>query len=186
MLFLARNLTARSSFWDSDLSQNKSLRTLEVVARTIVSRYGDHTPNLAISTFLKTTLSTITSPVFSEVVVSYRDYDFAGVEFSPHLGSGILRNSKPAGRAKEASWHRGLFKMFRKMYTVRNFRLVLCADVWDYVGEYTVGMLKCAVAAEKAAERLDYLPSEPLVICSPRGSPEGGWDIGTPDCFVDW
>ena len=186
MLLLAKDLTTRSSFRNLDLSRNKSLRTLEVVARTIVSRYGYHIPNLAISIFLRTTLSTITSPAFFEVVVFYRDYDFAGVKFSPHLGPSIFGNGKPAGRASEASWHRGLFEMFRNMCMMRNFRLVLCADVWDYVGEHAVGILKRAVATEKAAERLDYLPSEPLVICSPRGSPEGGWDIGTLDCFADW
>ena len=76
----------------------------------------------------------------------------------------------PAGRAAEASWHRSLFEVFREMYAARHFQLVLCADVWGRVKEYTVGVLECAVAVEKAAKRLDYLPSEPLVIHNPRGS----------------
>jgi len=49
---------------------------------------------------------------------------------------------------------------------------VLCADVWDSLGEYTVGVLRQAVSVEKEAKRLDYLPFEPLVIHNPRGSPE--------------
>ena len=81
-------------------------------------------------------------------------------------------DSTPAKREREASWHRRLFEVFREMYTVREFRLVLCADVWDRLKEFTMERLKRAVAVEKAAKRLDYLPSEPLVICSPRGNPE--------------
>ena len=65
-----------------------------------------------------------------------------------------------AESADEASWHRNLFKVFHEMYAVRGFQLVLCADVWDCVGKYTKGVLKEAVAAEKAAWRLDYLSSE--------------------------
>ena len=66
----------------------------------------------------------------------------------------------PAERADEASWHRNLFKVFHEMYAVRGFQLVLCADVWDRVGEYTKGVLKEAVAVERAAKRLDYLSPE--------------------------
>ena len=71
-------------------------------------------------------------------------------------------------RRIEALWHRGLFKVFHEMHAVRDFRLVLCADVWDRVGEYTVGVLKQAVAAERAAKRLDYLPLEPLAVYVPQ------------------
>ena len=172
MQFPANNLTAESSLRDFDLSRNKSLRTLELTAKTTVSRYESHAPNPAISTFLSTILSTITSPVFFEVHVTYFDYDFTGVEFRPHLAPNVYMDSTPAKRERETSWHRRLFEVFCEMYTVREFRLVLCADVWDRLKEYTVERLKRAVAAEKAAKRLDYLPSEPLVICSPRGNPE--------------
>ena len=71
-------------------------------------------------------------------------------------------------RRMEALWHRGLFKVFCKMHAVRDFRLVLCANVWDPLGEYTVGVLKQAVTAERAAKRLDYLPLEPLAVYVPQ------------------
>ena len=58
------------------------------------------------------------------------------------------------------------------MHRLRDFRLVLCAEVWDCVGEYTMRVLRRAVAAEKTGKRLKYFSSEPLVIYSPRGSPE--------------
>ena len=59
--------------------------------------------------------------------------------------------------------------MFWMMHTVRDFRLVLCADVWDAVEETSVGMLKKAVAAEKATGGFHDL-SEPVVVYNPRGS----------------
>ena len=49
--------------------------------------------------------------------------------------------------------------------TVRDFRLVLCADVWDAVEETSVGMLKKAVAAEKATRGFTFNDlSEPMVV----------------------
>ena len=65
------------------------------------------------------------------------------------------------------------------MHAVRDFRLVLCANVWDRLGEYTVGVLKEAVMAERAAKRLDYLPLEPLVVYIPRGRPEPYYVLGS-------
>ena len=56
------------------------------------------------------------------------------------------------------------------MYLVRDFQLVLRVEVHDQVGEYMIGVLKQAIAVEVAAKRLDYLPSEPLVVYSPRGT----------------
>ena len=85
----------------------------------------------------------------------------------------------PYERRMEALWHRGLFRVFREMHAVRDFRLVLCANVWDPLGEYTVGVLKQAVTAERAAKRLDYLSLEPLVVYVPRGRPETYNLLGT-------
>jgi len=161
---------ARPPLPDFDLSGNKSLRTLEVRARSIVSRYGSCTPSASISSFLRTVLSTITSLEFSEVVVIYRDTDFCGVAQHSRAPD-IYRNMTPGQRAKEALRHRELFGVLREMYGLLDFRLVLCAEVWDCVGEYAMRVLKQAVAAEKAGRRLDYLPSEPSAIYSPRGSP---------------
>ena len=166
----ANDHTARSSLLDFDLSRNKSLRTLEVRARSMVPEHAcgsNLPPNPTISVFLRTILPTITSPVFSEVIVIYRENDFCGLECYP-LPSKIYRDqiSVLGRRKKEYLWHRELFNVFREMYTLRNFRLVLCADVWDRVGEYAMRVLEQAVVREG----FNFLPPETLVIYSPRGT----------------
>ena len=156
----ADSFAAISSLWDFDLSRNKSLQTLEIRAR-----YLDGTRLLAY------TLSTITSPVFSEVTVFYRDLDFPGVRPSrwPNQWP-VLRPLLLDESAREASRHEWRFNALRTVHKVRNFQLVLCADVWDGVGEYVVQMLKQAVAAEKAKGGFDNIFPEPLMVYSPRGS----------------
>jgi hypothetical protein len=160
----ANNFTATSSLLDFDLSRNKSLRTLEVTTGSLGRCASDH----AESHFLAATLSTITSPAFSEVIVCYRRPDFNGLSFHSLDAPGPYREMTPVESAMEASRHHRLFEVFRKMHAVRDFRLALCVDIWDRVGEYAVQVVKRAVAAEKAAGRLDHLPSEPTVIYSPR------------------
>jgi len=162
------DLTARSSLLDFDLSRNKALRTLEFMARCIVPEHACRSnlpPNPAISAFFRTILPTITSPVFSEVIVFYREVDFCGLERYP-LPSRIYRNPTLDENNKERLWHRELFKVFREMRALRDFRLVLCLDVWDCAGEYAMRVLKQTVAWEEAV----YFPVEALVIYSPRGS----------------
>ena len=165
----ANGLTANSSLLDFDLSQIKSLRTLELRAHCIIHR-EPLTPDPAALNFLTVVLSTITSPTFSNVVVFYGDAEFGGVTTFMSPGHGNYRFMMPDETAEEASWHCRLFEVFREMHAIRDLQLVLCADVWDPVGEYTMGVLKQAIAVEAAAKRLDYLHSEPLVVCSPRAS----------------
>ena len=50
---------------------------------------------------------------------------------------------------------------------MRDFQLILCADIWDPVGEYAVRMLKEAVAEERAKGGFNVFLSEPLVIYRP-------------------
>jgi len=71
------------------------------------------------------------------------------------------------------------------MYTARHFQLVLCVDVWDPLKEYTMGVLRQAIAVEKAEKRLSYLPSEPLVISNPRGYPEDRLGMHISYCPAD-
>ena len=54
------------------------------------------------------------------------------------------------------------------MQKARDFQLVLCADVWYVVGEYSVGVLKEAVAAGKAKGMFNPFSSEPTVIHTPQ------------------
>jgi hypothetical protein len=154
---LADDFTAISSLRDFDLSRNKSLRTLEVRARYL---FGTR--------LLEYALSTITSLVFSEVIAVYRDLDFSGVDWE--WSNQALRPQSPAQRAKEASLHERQLKLFQAIHKVRDFQLVLCADVWDGVKGYTTLVLKRAVAAEKAKGGFDGVFPEPLVVYSPRGS----------------
>ena len=56
------------------------------------------------------------------------------------------------------------------MHRVRDFLLVLCADVWDQVVWYTVRILKEAMAAEKARGGFDDFFSESKMVYSPRAS----------------
>ena len=160
---------AGSFLQDFDLSQNKSLRTIEVTALSIAWRHGSCTPDSATLGLLGTTFSKLTSPAFSEVIVFYQDFDFGGLTLYPRHTPNIYRAMTPAESSKQDLWHRGLFEAFREMYTVRDFQLVLCVDVWDRVGDYTMGVMRRAVAEEKAAGRLDSLLSEPVVVYNPRG-----------------
>jgi len=170
---------AKSSLRDFNLSRNKSLRILQVAACSIDDVLRARSPNVATS-LLTYALSTITSPVFTELTAIYRDYDFRGVEPS-WPDQPCLRERLPAEEVEEALWHCRLFKAFRTIREIRDFRLVLCADVWHRVGGYSVRVLKEAVAAEKARRGFDDIFPEPLVIYSPRAvRPKGprrmlGW-----------
>ena len=126
---LADNFIARVFIRDFDLSRIKSLRTLQVAARSIDGALWNHdgSPDAAAS-LLTYALSTITSPVFSEVAVFYRDYDFG------FRDRDYWMPMMPSEKAEAASWHGARFEVLRKMHKARNFRLVLCADVWDRVG----------------------------------------------------
>ena len=166
---LANRFADRWTLWGFDLSRNKSLRTLEVSASSIHGVLRGTSPD-APSSLLKHAFSTITSPAFSEVVVVYRDYDFSGVQDTEFSHLPPLCEVPQVEKAREDSQHRALFEMFREIYKVREFRLVLCADVRYRVGEYTVQMLREAIAAEKAERGFDVFFPEPLVIYNPRES----------------
>ena len=158
------------SFPNLDLSRNESLRALEVMAGSVVSRIECCAPDRATSSFLAATLSTTTSPTFSEIIVFYRGPEFHGLGFYLHNASNPYIGMAPGESEMEASWHHALFEVFCEMHTVWGFRLTLCADVWDRVGVYAIQILKRAVAVEKAARVFDYLPSEPMVVYSPQES----------------
>jgi hypothetical protein len=143
---LANNFAGISSLHDFDLSRNKLLRTLEARAVCLYE-----------TGLLTHALSTITSPVFSEITVIYQDSDFPP-----------LFCLSPAGTAKEAAAHPRRFKAFRAMYNIRSFQLVLCAHVRHDMGEYSVRRLKHVIAVEKAKMRYGFIFPEPLVFHSPR------------------
>jgi len=97
--------------------------------------------------------------------VIYRDNDFHGIQ-----SRGPVRCMSQADKAVEASHHCAQFRALREIHKVRDFRLVLRADVWDYVGEYPVQALEEGVAAAKAGGVFDDSFPEPLVIYNPSKS----------------
>ena len=168
---LTGDFTGVSSIRDFDLSRNKILRTLEVTGPggdATCALYQAGSLDTAIGPFAYA-LSTITSPAFTEITAFFRDYEFRGVA-APWIYSVLVYQLSPAGIAKEAAWFDWRFGVFQAMRKIRDFQLVLCVDAWDAVGEYTVGALKQAVAAEKAKGTFDDTFPEPLVVYSPRGA----------------
>jgi hypothetical protein len=169
---LPNGFTARSSLRNFGLYRNRSLRALEVMAWSIgaaLLRGGSPGPA---SSLLKHTPSSTTSPAVFGLTVLYRDYrDFRGIrsawDKSPR---DPLRHMSETERAEEASRHNRQFDVFRGAQKVRDFRLVLCADVWERLGEYAVQVLKQVVEVEKAKGVFDNFSSEPVVIYSPRAA----------------
>ena len=173
---LTNTLVATTSLRDFDLSRNKSLRTLEIPASSI---YSD-------PSFLTHVLSTIAPATSLEVIVLYRDYNFRVVN-PAWLGPHLYRPVSKDAMTKEGLWHCGLFEVFRKMHEIRNFRLVLCIDGWDGVGEYTVQVLKQVIAKERTQRVFDDVFPEPLVVHSPRGrSGRENLEHLTADCPYPW
>ena len=73
-----------------------------------------------------------------------------------------------ADREEEALCYHQQFGVFRETHKVRDFRLVLYADIWHRAGEYLVRVLVEAVAAERAKGGFDNFFPEPSVIYRPR------------------
>jgi len=165
--------------WHFNLSRNKSLRTLETTAGSIA------TAGEAASGFLKAVLSTIPPHIPLDIVITYRECDFScfGSTWAKPV---YVEYPLPEIEAENVQHSRRQFKVFRQMYRVREFRLVLCVDVLDCVVEDTMWALESIVEVERESGRLDYLVCEPLIISEMRvprtrlvdGSADyGAWQI---------
>lgn len=123
-----------------NLSQNKALRTLETTAKSI-SAAGDA------AGFLKTVLSTIELPLPLDVVVVYREYQVGyGGWDQKTLVVDPLSAEQEARIVRQNSER---FAVYREMYSVRDFRLVLCADVHERVEKSAIKILKRVVDKER-------------------------------------
>jgi len=71
-------------------------------------------------------------------------------------------------RADNVLHHLEQFKVFNEMYRVRDFRLVLCADVLDCIVESAMQELDRIVKAERMNGGLYYLLREPLIVSEMR------------------
>ena len=146
-----------------NLSRIKSLRTLETTAESINA--ADETA----SDFLKTVLSSVTPSAPLNVVVVYRDIDLSNMPHCSRCDSALvrLRHSWRDPRARVAHF-RHQFRVFREMRSVRDFRLVLCVDVFDCMVEGSVEMLERAAIVEGVMGESERLLRKPLIISERR------------------
>jgi len=152
---------------DFDLSRIESLVTLQIGVPWHTDYISTGSSLDATSSFLKYTISTITSPAFVQVGIIYGSSDFFGIGCLKHLSRPPPRGVSRAERAEEVSRHRRLFKVLREVHEARYFPLRLCAEVWDPLGEYSAGILKEAVAEETAIVGFGQFLSEPSVTYYP-------------------
>jgi len=144
--------------WHFNLSGNKTLRTLETTAESMTA--VDANPS-----FLRTVLSTITSPLPLDIIIVYQHHDFG--YYLPWWDPFHVVEFPGETKATNAL-HRRRFKQLHKMYKVREFRPVLCADAVECTMGHVVQELESMVKMEKAKGRLDYLLREPLIISEIR------------------
>ena len=143
-----------------DLSQNKALRTLETTATSIASA-GGTAPE-----FLKTVLSSVTSPGLLDVVVIYRYRDLGGFDHCPTC------SPDPVCFRHYFVFPLEHFQMqlraIREMHNARKFQLVFCADVLGCMED--IGMLRLGSAVRKEEKNggFEYLACRPAVICEER------------------
>ena len=159
-----------------DLSQNKSLRTLEITATSIIAAGQDDAtgPNTIASNFLQIVLSSITSPVPLDIVVIYQYSDLYGLLPCLVCKSGdICLHSMSAAADYRRQDLKQQLRVFREMYSVRDFRLVLCVDVPDCFVEIAVDILEKIVNGE--------IFQNPLIISERRTlhTRKSDWDVGS-------
>ena len=161
-----------------NLSRNISLRTLEVPVCDI--GYAIQYFPLALASTLKHVLSTITSPKFSEITLFYQQNDFPFLFYHPPGPHSLF----PSFRRSHFSQHPTIFAALYKMQEVRNFKLLLCADVWVNAMECAVQELEREVGL--AEGRSDSFSSWLSVTCSPRGFfPAFGEDVTEVPLWLD-
>ena len=119
---------------------------------------------------LKYALSTINPSTFCKLALIYQESSFRGVQTEKFLGGPHLRELSQAERTLETSEHHRRFEFLRELHKARDFRVVLCVNVWEPVGERLVERLKGAVAAEKARDGFDEFHSIPSVTYNPRST----------------
>ena len=131
-----------------DLSSNGSLRSLEITVRGI-----SQCPEAALR-FLRALLSTITSPVFSDIVIVLWDMTSHDAHF----------------------FRRALFGTIQSIYDVKPFRLVFLLEIRDGYREDTLEKLKRYIDVEAAEGGLGYLPCPPGIVVSNTQTTRRSWE----------
>ena len=165
----ADNPSAKSCHEDFDLSQNRSLRTLE---HPRIALYSFH----PLASGFKQALSTIRSPVFADIIIIYEDDDISGA----HISSTIAFIHAPIGRDYSMERNGQMFEMLREMRRIRDFGLVLCADVWGYIRERAMRELEWVVSTERERGGLGDLSSRLTVTLGLRQSRHHLCELGHP------
>lgn len=141
-----------------NLSKNTSLRALETTAKSIAVAGG------IASTFLKSILSTIKSPLPLDVVIIHTEAEVGYPIRNETRGLVIVDDISAELRARFVRRHAERFKVFREMHSVREFRLVLRADVLNRAEKHAVETLKRIVEEERLDGGLDFLRERPLIV----------------------
>ena len=157
---LTHRVPAWSSPEDINLSKNRSLRAIEITMLSI--EFSMRHPLTTASNF-EGPFSTITSPVFSDVVIVFQDKD---IPPTAYRRCGIFPRYV---EAIEARIRREAFRVLHDLHKVRDFKSVLCANVWGYLEDYAVRELERFVATEWRKAGGDNPSPEPLVTSRPRG-----------------
>lgn len=123
---------------DFDLSRLKSLRSLEFTASSMSQASG--APDL-----LRDILSTIRSPLFSEVILVFQRPDLYRPYYIP-------------------------FEVFRQMHSMKKFRLIFCLEVARRHRSLGLRVMRQRMDYELAERRLDFLESPPTLAISERNS----------------
>ena len=158
-----------------NLSRNKSLRTLETTALSIF--LADNTESefkyLKASQFLKAVFSSISSPGPLDFVVIYHDLYSEDMPTRAHCKEErskqeFCRRHGKLGLKMEEYHFEPQVQVFRKMHSVRDFRLVLCVDAAECTLEQSICIMEKIFKAQKAKGGFDFLLCEPLIICERR------------------
>jgi len=161
----ANNFAVGHSLRNFDLSRNTALRTLQVPWSSINHASSDGSPNALV--FLKHVLLTITSPVFSTIIVNCDDNHFSRIR--PWFSDlPLIHEVSQAERAEEVSRQRRIFKIFREAHKVWDFRLELCASISGSAGEEPVRILEEVIAEERAKNGFNDFLQDPFVVYNPH------------------
>ena len=160
-----------------NLSQHRSLRALEITARSIPPVGGWEgiglVPNKSdfprVSGFLKTVISSVASSVSLDVVVIYRDIlplETTLTRYSQwcHCSPHNSRSRLPM----DEDIFESHLEVFRNMHAMRDFRLVLCVDNSDCMLMYGMWIMKRIASTAMMKGGFDFLHCKPLMICERR------------------
>ena len=123
------------------------------------------------SEHFKYALLTINSSRSCDVALVYQEPCFRGIKTEKRSVWPHLRELSHDERTEEAAMHHRRFEFLRELRKVRNFRVVLCANVWGPVAEYGVQEPKEAVAVERARKGFGEFHSGLSVTHNPRDTP---------------